>query len=172
MATANELKLKSRVASLDDVREKVKKLAKFIGKKEFTDFFFYYDKGEGYELRLRKLGEKKTITLKVLKRRNDVQENLEYEFGVDNADDFIGFLEYLGFTPSCMLRKSSELFQHGDISIELASVENMGFFVELVIRKDELTEEHEKQLKELAINLGLEAIDSRYYPEIKKEMEN
>ncbi|MFH1182391.1 MAG: class IV adenylate cyclase [Candidatus Woesearchaeota archaeon] len=172
MAAINELKLKSKVENLDAVRERVKSLAKFIGRKEFTDYFFYCDKDSGYELRLRKLGEKKTITLKLLKHRNDVQENVEYEFAVDNADDFIGFLEYLGFKPSCMLRKSSESFKHDDVSIELATVEHLGCFVELVIcTKDELTEEHEKQLKELAAKLGLKAIDSRYYPEIKKEIE-
>ncbi|MBN2453967.1 class IV adenylate cyclase [Candidatus Woesearchaeota archaeon] len=166
MAVRNELKLKAKVDDLFAVKEKVKGFAKFQGKKEVADFFFRSGKKELSELRLRKLQRDKIVTLKVLSHKNEVQENTEYEFKVDNADEFVSFLEYLGFKLFCMLRKKSEVYTSNGITVELANIEGVGNFLEI---KTNRTEER-KKVMELAAKLGVgkKAVDSRYYSLIKE----
>lgn len=172
MPIKKELKLKFKIRSLDRIKKKLKKTSIFLEKIEYSDYFFRSKNSKtGSELRLRKLEDKKLITLKTLFHKNDIQVNNEYKFKVDNADDFISFLEFLGYKPFCLLRKHSEVFMKDQVRIELAKIDRVGNFVELTLHTlDTFSDNDEKRLKELSSELGLKKrnIDSRYYSEIIK----
>ena len=167
------MKLKAKIENPKKIKEKIKKFASFIGKSKFVDYFFKSDKpSQVSELRLRKLDHKKIITLKILLRRNRIQENIGYKFSVDRADDFVEFLEYIGFKPSCLLRKNSEIYTYRNVVIALTELKDLGYYLELKIDsygKD--FEKNKKKLFSIAKRLGLkkQEIDSRYYSRIKEE---
>lgn len=175
MATKKELKLKAKINDLEAMRGKVKEIGEFLVKERFVDYFFKSEKLENIsELRLRKLDGDRIVKLKILLSKDKIQQNAEYEFKVDNADDFVEFLEHIGINPSTLLHKESELYKYEDATIELTNVEGLGDYVELVMySKDELIEENKKKLIDLASKLGIgeEEIDSRYYRAIKEEKE-
>ncbi len=55
----------------------------------------------------------------------------EVEAAVANGDDVRAILESLGFSPAATVRKERERFQHGEFTITLDSVDDVGEFVEV-----------------------------------------
>lgn len=173
MPAKRELKLKAYIRDLKKTKEIVKKIAKFKEKKDYTDYFFRTtNPSPASELRLRNIKTEKIITLKILFCKNQIQENIEYEFAVDKADDFIAFLEYIGYKPFCLLRKQSEVYNYKDLKIELVNIQDLGNFIELVLHsKGEFTKEKKDKLQQLALQFNIKKIDidSRYYSEIHEQ---
>jgi predicted adenylyl cyclase CyaB len=172
MSAVKELKLKARVPDFSSVREKLKLPAKFSKSAEYTDYFFKSDSGTPIsELRIRNRDEGKTITIKILLERNHVQVNTIYSFTVDFPEDFVSFIETLGFHAHSELRKNSEVYLAGDIRIELAKIKDLGNYVELTLQTFEDAHSRIPELESFAEKLGLkkEQTDSRFYSQIKKE---
>ena len=166
-----ELKLKIKVEDLLEVRERVRQTAKFIEKTNFIDTFFSKSDKKIYQLRVRSTKTRRVTSLKLFLKSNKVQKNAIYDFEA-NPNDFIEFLETIGFKPCLLLRKVSEIYQYKEVTIELTQIERMGNFAELIILSDEKREkEDEKKLFELSKLLGLDkkTEDLRYYTEIAKE---
>ena len=173
MVIKKELKLKARVEDFELVRERVKKTARYAGKEKTTDFFYLCDKIKGdYEFRIRRTKKDKVITLKISLSEEPVQENEEYEFNVDNGEDFVKFIELLGFKSLSAIRKDSEIYRKKDVSIRLSEVQGLGNYVELTVEcRKEFSEEKRVEIVELLkqiIGSG-GTIDNRYYGAIKEE---
>ncbi len=173
MSINKELKLKAKIKDVDSIRKNIKKLALFLENDISTDYFFKKNSGEETsELRLRKLEFKKEITLKIIIKRDYLQENVEYTFNVDNANDFTNFLEFIGYKPSCFFKKRSEKYSYGKINIEIVNIDKIGNFVEIIMhKKDDFTEQDKNKLIMLAKKIGIDNnnLDSRYYSCIKEE---
>ena len=173
MASLKEIKLKAKVSDFSSVKAKLKSLAKFTKNVEYIDYFFKSDNGVNVsELRLRNKEETRTIMVKLLIERNQVQVNNEYSFSVDKPEDCVNFLEALGFHAHISMQKLSEVYFAGDIRIELARIKDLGSYVELTVHftGDDIKEKVEI-VESFAAKLGLkkEQMDSRYYPQIKEE---
>ncbi|MFH1289925.1 MAG: class IV adenylate cyclase [Nanoarchaeota archaeon] len=173
MTVKKELKLKAKIEDIDLVKGKVKKIAKYVGKEKTTDFFYLCDKiKDQYEFRIRKLRGNKIISFKLSLAEDPVQENEEYTFKVDDADDFVRFIEVLGFRPLSMLRKNCEVYQKKDIAIRLSEVESLGDYIELTVEcKEDFSEEKKEEMVELLKQVWGSGgnIDNRYYGAIKEE---
>jgi predicted adenylyl cyclase CyaB len=173
MVVKKELKLKARIENMEEIRSRVKNIARFLRKSQFIDSFFRSQTLDRvYELRVRKSGNKKIVSLKVLLSTNDVQENAVYRFGAQDTEDFVEFLESLGFKPCLLLRKNSELYAYGNITIELTNAEGFGDYLELIIYTENHSIKKDTQLlKKLAQKLGIKEklVDLRNYSCIKKD---
>lgn len=171
MPALKELKLKAKVSDFAAVREKLKSLAKFSKKAEYADYFFKSASSNPVsELRIRNKNEGKTITVKILLERNQVQVNRIYSFTVDHPEDCVSFLELLGFHAHSELRKKSEVYLAGDIRIELAEVEGLGKYVEITLQTTGDAHPIAEQLESFAEKLGLkkEQMDSRFYSQMNE----
>jgi predicted adenylyl cyclase CyaB len=175
MSYVKELKLKARISNIEEMRQRVKKIATPVRKEEVVDYFFKSKLKPHPEMRLRRLENDKLVTLKIpFSKENGMQENNEYKFSVGHADEFVSFLEKVGFKPCCMQHKSSEIYAHDDVEIEIASIKEVGDFIELKMHtKENNTEEYKKKLKQLAQQLGIAEtfMDARYYCELLQEVE-
>jgi len=175
MTETQELKLKIKIKNVGKIRKHIKSLASFIGTKEYVDYFFRSQTNKSNsELRIRKFEEGKSITLKILSSKKGIQENIEYKFHVDNANEFVNFLEYMGFKPFCSLRKSSEMYSYENIIIELANITKLGHYLELIIHgKTTFSAFNKKKLMELSSKLDLnpKSFETRYYSEMLQSKE-
>lgn len=173
MTVTKELKLKARLFNAAEISKKLKKIAKYVGKEESTDYFFSSKNVLPIkEFRLRKSKDDKIVTLKVSISNQIMQENEEYKFKVDNGDDFVYFIEMLGFKPTSTIRKKSEVYKYGESIISLSEIENIGTYLEIVTHsKDNYSEEDKENLLNIlkTLNLSELDIDNRYYSDIKQE---
>lgn len=167
MALKKELKLKVKISDPEGLKIKLKKIAKYLGKESDVDYFFINETiHENYEFRLRKSIKEKIVTFKIQKSTDSIQENTEFKFSIDDPEDFVSFIETLGFKFVSSIKKVSEIFQKEVISIRLSEVEDLGFFIEITAEyTDESKEEHkEKMLKILEqLEISKELIDNRSY---------
>ncbi len=172
MALKRELKLKAKVSDFKGLKRKLNKIAKYLGKESDIDYFFENENlDEPYEFRLRKSVKEKIVTFKIQKSTNFIQENTEFKFAIDDPEEFVNFIEILGFKFISSIRKVSEIFQKEHIAIRFSEVEDLGAFIELTIEciddsKEECEEKMLRILEELEINKEL--IDNRSYGAIKQ----
>jgi len=176
MAFKKELKLKVKVSDFKKLKEVLGKIAKYKGNESDIDYFFLNQNiNEPYEFRLRKSVKEKLVTFKIQKSLNSIQENTEFKFTIDDPEDFVSFIEILGFKFVSSIRKDSEIFQKEHIAIRLSEVEDLGVFIELTTEcisesEEECEEKMLRILEELEINKEL--IDNRSYGVIKQSVQN
>ena len=133
MEIRKELKLKVKIDNLEEIKNKMKKIAKYKGKKNYSDFFFVNDNiDKKYEFRLRKSDKLKLITFKILLSSEKIQENENYRFEIDNPEDFIKFIETIGFKISAVIKKSCEIYFYNKIKRVLSKVPDIGNYLELI----------------------------------------
>ncbi len=172
MTIKKELKLKAKLINPQIAEAVVKKIGKYNGVEETTDFFFTSSTFTISELRLRKSKSEKEVKFKLPLSRNTFQENEEYDFKVDDATDFSKFLEVVGFKLKTILRKSSKIYEYEEISIRISKIENIGDYIELTMHcEKDFKDKDKNKILELLRNLGIAEsyIDSRYYSEINQE---
>lgn len=92
-------------------------------------------------LRIRSLDSQSVMTYKGPKLDKVSKTREEFETPVDEAV-FTKILHALGFTEAGIVRKSREIFEAGEISVSLDSVESLGEFLEV-----EIMAENEKELE-------------------------
>ena len=173
MAITKELKLKAKLFDAVEISKKLKKIAKYVGKEEYIDYFFSSKNVLPIkEFRLRKLKDDKIVTIKVPISNQKIQENEEYKFKVDNGEDFVYFIEMLGFEPTSTIRKKSEVYKYKKSIISLSEIENIGTYLEVAVHsKNNYSEEDKENLLNIlkTLNLSEFDIDNRYYSDIKQE---
>ncbi|MCL2205067.1 MAG: class IV adenylate cyclase [Treponema sp.] len=123
-------------------------------------------------------GSKKETTLatyKVKEITDGIEVNEEIEFAVTPDNEFERLLGAFGFAPEIRKRKCGWAFVSGEIKIELAEVEKLGFFIELEILSMHANENMiiaaKEKLLALLDDLGVnrDAIESRYYSQMLKD---
>jgi predicted adenylyl cyclase CyaB len=173
MVMKRELKLKARILSPENLRLQLKKIAKNICTESCRDYFFKNELiQKGKDFRLRKYNEGKLIIFKMQESEDLIQENFEFKFNVEDAGDFLKFLDVAGFKPTSSIKKVSEVFQKERIGIRLSEVESLGYFIEITIEvlDDSFEDCKEKMLAILdELKIDRSVIEKRYYSSIKEE---
>jgi len=125
------------------------------------------------------------VTYKTKEVRDGIEVNDEKEFEVCSSQYrpvmiFDEFLKMAGLNPGFTKHKRGWAFSKNEINAELLEVEKLGWFLELEIVLDDvekdtiIIEEKKKLLMDFLSELGIEkdAIESRYYSEMLKELVN
>lgn len=173
-----EVQIKTRVSNFMGVKRKIEKIARFIDEEDKVDYYF---KGkfrfDRTELRLRKKGNKKEITHKINYFKDGVEKNEEYGFSISNASNFIKMLDDLGVSVAAMKHKKSFFYKYKGIKIQLVSIKELGYFLEIEKKLDEGDKSKaENDILKFAEELGIKKnmIEKRSYFELlmkKKESE-
>lgn len=180
MAVKTELKLKARIENVDEVKKRIKKLAKLVGQEKVADFFYVSEVGKVDNFRIRRSGRGAEIVVKIPVYTGEIQKSEEYRFRADDVEDFAKLIELFGYELVAIVKKKCDVYEKEWIGIRISNVERIGNYVELTGEcGDECTGEEEEKMKDEMRGLLKEilgddaesAIDNRYYGIILKEMD-
>ena len=195
---AKEIELKAHVYDSESMKKLLMEKAAYSCAFEKEDIYWLRSKSSQSssclpapvsKIRLRKEsltfpnGSKRETILATYKAKeitDGIEVNEEVEFAVTPANEFECLLGAFGFVPESRKRKCGWAFVSGEITIELAEVDNLGFFIELEILYDHvdeggkgenvITAAKEKLLVLLHdLGVGKDAIESRYYSQMLKQ---
>ena len=93
----------------------------------------------------------------------------EYEVNIDNTDKLNKIFQELNIYSFALIHKfrSIYMYKNDKYEVSLDEVENLGYFIEIEVKKIESSYEEERKLLDLEaenINLNLDDIDQRGYP--------
>jgi adenylate cyclase class 2 len=154
-----EIEIRAKVNNLETIKQKVINLGgELIKKTKQIDEYFgemnLYEKiGYSFLMRVREENDKKYITYKGAKKREDgVWE--EYEFKIDDKEKAISMFFDMGLEKVIKVMKYREEYKLNNLSICLDKIENLGNFVEIesLNDNDEGKERLNKMMEELAID--------------------
>jgi len=165
-----EVQIKAKVYDFERTKKKISEIAEFIDEQNKVDYYFSRDsKLDRKELRLRKKGNEKIVTFKMPFFEEGIEKSKEYKFNIDNASDFINLLENLGINVIAMKHKKSLFYKYKDITIQLVSIPELGYFIEIEKKCNKEEEDKaEKEILELSEKLGIhsEQIEKKTYLEL------
>ena len=172
-----EVELKARVKDPKLMRQKIKKIARFVKKVKKIDEYYTLEK-EGYptkSLRIRNQGSFHLVNFK--KRVSYVQgiyTKKETEFNLQDIKGFLAVLKEFGFRPWMKKYKESEIYKYKSANIELNHLRGLGWFVEVEILTINKVSEARKTIlfisKLLGINKG--DIEKNGYTKLLWEKQN
>ncbi len=167
----NEIEIKFRVSSFDEVRKIIEKVG-FTKEREFVESVSYYDspddkwKKNSITVRTKTINGKTTFTVKK-KISGEFKSSIEKECSVDAPiDEFREMLQMIDLIPDLEYSKTREHYTRPDnCAVELDYVEETGD------RFIELETESEEKMKDLIAELGFKNLnpDLRSYPNIIRE---
>jgi len=181
-----EVELKAWLEPPEKIKQKLKKISRFMGALKEEDIYFTFAHASGYQwhrFRLRTIGRQSIVTVKVpsspaSERGAGIEANREYEFEVSNPEAFKVFCQEFGFrvliekrkqVKRYLLKPAEKLFAR-PVIIELNHVENLGDFIELetLVEKDEEVPRASAFLNSLLTLLGVPRakIETRAYTEM------
>jgi adenylate cyclase class 2 len=114
------------------------------------------------------------ITYKTKELREGIEVNDEREFSVSDGSIFEDLLMRLGFEPGIGKHKQGQAWDYEGITVELAQISSLGWFVELELLEDnthaETVAAARTRLLDLLHRLGIgtDQIEPRYYTELLK----
>ena len=191
---ATEIELKAHVRDSGALKALLHEKAEYSGAFEKDDTYWARaapPAPDAPALRLRVRRQKRTLpdgsaasatvaTYKAKEVRGGLEVNDELEFEVSPGPEFEGFLKSMGFAPGISKRKRGWDFSRDGITAELAEVEGLGWFIELEILASGIDAGSLEETVEAArekllgfldeLGIGREAIESRYYTEMLKEL--
>ena len=131
-----EVESKVKVYNVDDLRKKIKEIAKFICIENKIDDYYTINHGKNYpkkSLRVRDKGHRVEVNFKQpLYYKKGIWAKRESEFEVSDLKNFFGLLKDFGFRKWLRKEKRTELYKtHDGVNIELNHVKNLGWFVEI-----------------------------------------
>lgn len=172
-----KVKIADVVQSIEDMRKRVKRIAKFARKEKRGDDYFAIKNG-GYPkkaFRIRKKGEEYEINFKKWLKKywsKDIVVKQEFEFkigDVEHLDNFLALLKDLGFEQWVKKIKYSESYRYKKdkrVIIEINKIKHLGWFLEIeyLCQKHEM-EKAKKKIREVLRQLGVkqEDIDNTGY---------
>jgi len=131
-----EVEAKVKISSPGKFREKIKKLARYVGRQKKTDN--YYALGAArvrpkHSLRIRERGRVHEVNFKQsISYSGGVHAKKESEFTVSNVDDFLGLIQDFGFKRWIKKEKTSEVYEiKKNFRIEINFVKHLGWFLEV-----------------------------------------
>ena len=160
-----ESKIKLNNNEVDKLRKKIKKIARIIKKEKKSDFYFTIEKANypRKAFRIRYNGKEYMVNFK--KWLNNYKDNKivvkeEFEFKINNKNDFLALMKDLGFVNWVRKTKITESYQHNKypkVFIELNFVKHLGYFIEIeyLANKNEVENARRqvsRTIKELGIN--------------------
>ncbi len=165
-----EIEIKAYCQDIADIKQKLEELgAVFVKTERESDRYFNHPAKDFAEtdeaLRLRSIGGTTILTYKGPKISSKSKARVEKETIVYDGQETSEILVYLGFQESGSVVKMRDYYKLKDITVCLDEVEDLGSFVELE-KKGEEIDYIEKELFTLAENLGLEQFERRSYLEL------
>ena len=132
-----EAKIPVSEKDVSGVRQRIKKIAKFVKRQIKKDdyysleYFSYPEKS----LRVRDFGKIKEVNFK---RRHSyisgVHAKNEVQFEISDAKNFLELIEDFGFRKWLHKEKNTELYKTRDgVSIELNKIKGLGWFIEIEV---------------------------------------
>ena len=178
-----EIELKAHV-------ENYKSVKKILSEKYGTpveihkdDIYYIYkqagDSYRGQPVRLRVENGKNVVTLKQKSIKDGIELNNELEFGVDNGESFIKYMQLTGARKWVVKTKNGWKYKSSENGyeavIELCEVSNLGWYleIEIVIESPDNVQitESKLKIKDILNSAGIseDQIESRYYSDMLLE---
>ena len=162
-----ETKVRIDKDEVEDMRKRVRKIARFVKKESRADDYFALAR-KGYPkkaFRIRKKGDEFQVNFKKWLRNlwsKDVIVKQEFEFelkGREAVDDLLALFRDLGFREWMKKRKTSESYVHKKdkrLIIEINKVAHLGYFLEIeyLCQRQEL-EKAKKKIRWVLKSLGI-----------------
>ncbi|MDH5811265.1 MAG: class IV adenylate cyclase [Candidatus Verstraetearchaeota archaeon] len=158
-----EVEVKAEVE--EDLSEKITEAGgRYLREVFQEDFYFRHpcrDLAERDEaLRLRREGEKYTLTFKGRRVGTGTKMREEIEVGVSDLEGAVALLERLGFEKAFVIRKRRREFLMEGVLVSMDDVEGLGRFVEIEVLMEGESLEHAGSLKdklfEISQKLGID----------------
>lgn len=173
-----EIKIKLTKEKFNEMKRYFEDNGKFIKNVEQKDAYFI-NKFEDFTkekypykwLSIRERGDKKILNYKhFYPEKEEVHTYCdEYEVNIDNTDKLNKIFQELNIYSFALIHKfrSIYMYKNDKYEVSLDEVENLGYFIEIEVKKIESSYEEERKLLDLEaenINLNLDDIDQRGYP--------
>ena len=135
-----EVEAKIRISNPSQIKDKIKKIAKFVGKERKKDIYYTLEPLDRYprkSLRIRKKKDSYEVNIKkALDYKDGVHAKREIELkSIDNdVKKFIDIIGDFGFKQWLEKDKTTELYQIGNnknFHIEINKVKRLGWFLEI-----------------------------------------
>lgn len=168
-----EIEIKAYCDNHDNVIEKIISLGGRLSKTLRERDIYYNHPARNFKetdecLRIRIVDNKNILTYKGPKIDQNTKSRFEEEVEFVDLDSMIIILSKLGFVEVDEIIKDRDLYIINDIEVCIDKVEDLGSFVELEKRDmDRVTVE--KELFELAKDLGLSQFERTSYLELKQK---
>jgi adenylate cyclase class 2 len=132
---ATEVELKAHIEDPGAIEEKVRAFARFSKDYDRRDIYFHVDGLDPAvtDFRLRRDTGAAVVTFKRKSINKGVEANEEREFEVSDADAFASLAERIGCTVFARKHKTGRSYRSGEATIEISSVEGLGYFIEIEI---------------------------------------
>jgi len=168
---AYEIEIKAWVEEPEALRKLLGESYSYVRSYVKEDTYFQFP-GKKETFRLRKQGEENIVTMKKKYREHGIEENLETEFTVSDGDAFENLVFEIGCSVYVKKRKTTDAFDADGITVELSSVDKLGWFVEIEkLVHSENWEDKDSAKEEIMkifdfLNIPREKVEPRYYTEM------
>ncbi len=165
-----EIEVKTRCDDLEFVEKRLKeKGARLVKADRQVDLYLSHPMRDfastDEALRIRRAGERTSVTYKGPKVDRDTKTREEAKVEVSSADDLELIFRRLGFGVGGRVEKERTAYSVGGVLVCLDKVEGLGDFVEMEYEGDDL-EEGKKVIFSLMNELGLKGSERRSYLEL------
>lgn len=157
-----EVELKAKIKDPGLIRQRIKKVARFVKKVKKVDHYYTLEK-KGYptkSLRIRNQGRFHLVNFK--KRVSYLQgiyTKKEVEFNLEDIKGFLAVLNEFGFRLWITKHKESEVYTYKSASIELNNLRGLGWFVEVEVLTVNKVSEARKTILTIFKLLGIDKGD-------------
>ena len=132
-----EVETKIPVKNINEIRKRIKKIARFVGKEHKKDDYYsleYFNYPEK-SLRVRDKGHVREVNFKRRKSYSDgVHAKTEVQFQISDVNGFFELIRDFGFRKWLHKEKTTELYKTRDgVNIELNYVKSLGWFLEIEV---------------------------------------
>jgi predicted adenylyl cyclase CyaB len=156
-----EIEAKVRLSKADFNRLQ-REISKFAKKKEDTDIKdSYYSSPKNTSLRIRVNNGCGTLNIKSKKKEQGIEMNHEIELPLKSPSKFSSFLQKIGFPLTATKEKKGDIYQYGDMRIELNFIKKLGYFLEIenIVKKESDILSAKKALRAIFNKLGFDSSD-------------
>ena len=160
-----ETKIPFKEKDLISVRDRIKKIARFVKKQTKKDDYYtleYFQYPEK-SLRVRDMGKIREVNFKKrISFVNGIHAKKEVQFQISDVKGFFDLIEDFGFRKWLHKEKTTELYKtKSGVNIELNHVKKLGWFLELeVLCSNKEINNARKKIKEAREALGFSEKDS------------
>jgi predicted adenylyl cyclase CyaB len=171
MKDTYEIECKAWIDNPEEIRKKLREKYTFTGEYTKNDTYYHFPGGQE-TFRVREQPSTTIVTMKKKKREKGIEKNLEIEFSVSNAENFLRFIQEFHCPVYVRKVKKSEVFTAGELTVELSRVETLGWFVEIEklvsSAEEEAQSAAEAEVRSVLRDLGVpeEKLEERYYTEL------
>lgn len=172
-----EVELKAKVKDPKPIRQKIKKIARFVKKVKKVDHYYTLEK-KGYPTKSLRIRNQGCFHLVNFKKRISYLQGIyakkEVEFNLEDVTGFLAVLKEFGFRQWITKYKESEIYRCKSANIELNHLRGLGWFVEVEILTTNKVFEARKTILTIFKLLGINKkdIEKKGYTRLLWEKQN